>query len=193
LNTLRNIRNWLRWFLVFHKQVWLGLILRSKGIFCGYHIESDFRITTLQNVSIGTGVVVQRRSVFGLKPGATLRIGKGSRIGSDCVLAVQEKMELGDNVLIAARCFITDHNHEFRDRDRPVMGQGATPPKPISIGDNCWFGINVCILPGVKLGRNCVVGANSVVTRSFPDYSILVGTPAKAVSTAASGLPEDRP
>jgi acetyltransferase-like isoleucine patch superfamily enzyme len=169
----------------YYRMAWLGWILRCKGIFAGYYIEPSFRTSETANVSIQPGVVIQRRAVFSMKTGSVLKIGRNTRIGSDAVIAVQEKVDIGNHVLIAARCFISDQNHAFRDPSRPVMHQGVTTPNPVSIGDGSWLGINVCIMPGVNLGRNCVVGANSVVTKSYPDFSILAGAPAKPIGSVA--------
>jgi acetyltransferase-like isoleucine patch superfamily enzyme len=63
------------------------------------------------------------------------------------------------------------------------MHQGLTAPAPVRIGEGSWLGINVCILPGVTLGRNCVVAANSVVTRSVPDGGVVAGAPARLLRT----------
>ena len=100
------------------------------------------------------------------------------------VLSVAQQVTLGRSVLTAARCYISDHNHAFSDPRRPVLDQGMTPPQPVVIGDGSWLGINVCILAGVTLGRNCVVAANSVVTSSFPDYSVVGGATARLLRSA---------
>jgi acetyltransferase-like isoleucine patch superfamily enzyme len=186
LDLLSNVRFWCSRFAAFSTHVWLGRVLRCRGVFGGFYIESEFRTTTLRNITIRRGAVIQRRTVFAVKRGAVLSVGSKTRIGSDCVVAVQERVELGNNVLIAARCLIADHNHQFGDPASPVMTQGAAKVMPVFIGDDSWVGINVCILPGVQLGKHCVVGANSVVTRSFPDYTILAGAPAKAVGVVGT-------
>ena len=64
--------------------------------------------------------------------------------------------------------------------DRETQGE------PILIGDDCFIGCGAVILHGVKLGKNCIVGANSVVTKSFEDYSVIAGSPAKLLRTMAS-------
>jgi abequosyltransferase len=158
-----------------------GWYLTAKGFFCGYYLEPEFRASFISNISIGENVVIQRRGVFSLGQDAKIKIGESTRIGSDCVFAAKKSIVIGSNVLIAARLFITDHNHEFKEHAIPIMKQGYTEPRQVMIGDNCWIGISVSILPGVILGRGCVVGANSVVTKSFPDYSIIFGSPARRI------------
>lgn len=70
-------------------------------------------------------------------------------------------------------------SHEFKDLNTPINMQGAKPEEPIVIGDDCWIGTRVIILPGVHLGNKCIVAAGAVVTRSFPDKCIIGGVPAK--------------
>lgn len=83
---------------------------------------------------------------------------------------------IGKNFLFAPGVKLISANHDFNDRACSVKG------KPIYIGDNVWIGTNAIILPEVKLGNNCIVGAGSVVTKSFSDdNSIIVGNPAKLI------------
>jgi acetyltransferase-like isoleucine patch superfamily enzyme len=95
-------------------------------------------------------------------------------------------VKIGNNVLIASKVFISDINHGIYDgliQDspylKPVLRKLST--KPVTIGDNVWIGEGVCILPGVKIGNGCIIGALSVVTKSFPDNTIIVGNPAKTI------------
>ena len=166
-----------------------GAAFRVKHAFKGSYIDAGFSVEGAKNVFIDAGVVIHRRCEFTTRPGARLIIGAGTRVGSDGVIAVSREVRLGRNVLIAARCYIADYGHEFRDSTRPVMHQGATGAAPVAIGDGAWLGINVAILPGVTLGRNCVVGANSVVTQSVPDHTVVAGVPARVVKRLA--LPPD--
>jgi acetyltransferase-like isoleucine patch superfamily enzyme len=112
-------------------------------------------------------------------------VGAGTRIGAFAVISAVELIDIGEQVLIADRVFIADHNHEFSDALRPVIHQGFTRPRPVRIGAGTWIGINVCIMPGVVLGPRCVVGAGSVVTRSFPAGSVIGGVPARLIRQRA--------
>lgn len=82
---------------------------------------------------------------------------------------------IGEGTMIAPGTKIITANHSF-DNLNDFVCNG-----PIRIGKNCWIGVNCSILPGVSLGDNCVVGSGAVVTKSFPDNSIIAGVPAKII------------
>ena len=136
----------------------------------------------VKNISIGRRVYIQRSCTFSMGEKGRINIGAETRIGSDAILASQEKITIENNVLIAARVYIGDSNHCSVRKDIPIMYQGSTKPAEIYIGSGSWLGVNVSILPGVRLGRNCVVAANSLVTKSFPDGVIIAGIPARIMN-----------
>ena len=79
-------------------------------------------------------------------------------------------------------------NHNFSRTDIPMNQQGNSPARPIVIGDDVWIGANVIILPGVSIGKGCVIGAGSVVTKSVPEYSVVAGNPAKIIKNRKSDV-----
>jgi acetyltransferase-like isoleucine patch superfamily enzyme len=84
-------------------------------------------------------------------------------------------------VLLARNVQIADHAHAFDNIDVPIMEQGIDRIAQVTIGRGTWLGQNVVVLPGATIGQHCVVGANSVVNSSIPDYSVAVGAPARIV------------
>jgi acetyltransferase-like isoleucine patch superfamily enzyme len=106
-----------------------------------------------------------------------LRIGHGTQIGNYSHIICTRLIDIGEKVLIADRVFIADNSHEYRDADRPVLEQGLRQLPDVYIGDGSWIGENVSIV-GCRVGRHCVLGANSVVTRDIPDYCVAAGAPA---------------
>jgi acetyltransferase-like isoleucine patch superfamily enzyme len=177
----------LRWWRIFRRRRLGGALFRCRQMLHGVYIEPGLMLSQGGEVQLESGVVIQRGATISVRPGSKLAIGAGSRIGPDVVISVAQQVTLGRAVLTAARCYISDHNHEFSDPGRPVLEQGMTGPEPVVIGDGSWLGINVCILAGVSLGRNCVVAANSVVTSSFPDYSVIGGAPARLLRSTSPG------
>lgn len=114
----------------------------------------------------------------------TLFIGENCEFGDMTHIVAYEKVEIGNNVLIASKCFISDTSHgnyTGTDQDSPVTipNNRKLVTSPVKIGDRVWIGENVVILKGVSIGNGCIIGANSVVTKDVPDNCIVTGVPAK--------------
>lgn len=91
-------------------------------------------------------------------------------------------LKMGEKVLLSPNVYITDCDHEYRSLEVPVMDQGIVQKgQAVSIGDGSYIGINVVIVGNIRIGKHCVVGANSVVTKDVPDYCVAVGSPAKVI------------
>jgi acetyltransferase-like isoleucine patch superfamily enzyme len=112
---------------------------------------------------------------------ARVRIGGGTFLNRNVMLAAMELVEIGEHCMFANGCFVTDANHRFDDPALPVPWQGFTTKGPTRIGGNVWCGANVVITSGVTIGERCVIGANSVVTTDLPPFSIAAGAPAKVL------------
>ena len=85
-------------------------------------------------------------------------------------------------MFLSPNVYITDCDHEYRNVDIPVIDQGIVQKgQKVSIGDDSYVGINAVIVGNVKIGKHCVIGANSVVTKDVPDYCVAVGSPAKVI------------
>lgn len=112
---------------------------------------------------------------------ARIKIGQGTFLNLGVMIAAAELVELGAHCMFANGCFVTDADHRFDDPDKPVPWQGFTPEGPTRVGDNVWCGAHVVITGGVTVGERCVIGANSVVTRDIPPFSVAAGAPAKVL------------
>ena len=109
----------------------------------------------------------------------TLVIGNNSGIGANSIIGRGTK--IGDNVMMGPECYIYTRNHAFSRTDIPMREQGMQDFEPVTIGNDVWIGARVTILPGVKIGNGCIVGAGSVVTKNLPDYAIGGGNPARVL------------
>lgn len=110
-----------------------------------------------------------------------IEIGKDVWIGRHNILSCFNRIKLGNHVLLGPYVFIIDNEHYFEDVTTPISKQGSWSKGPIEIGDETWVGAYSKILGGVKIGKHCVIGAGSLVTRDIPDYSIAVGSPARVI------------
>lgn len=113
-----------------------------------------------------------------------IEIGQNCVIRDNVHISAIEGVFIGDNLLTGDNIYISDNNHgafnnevlECHPKNRPLETKG-----PVVIGNNVWIGNNVCILSGVRIGDKCVIGANSVVTKSIDSNSIAAGCPAKVI------------
>ena len=130
----------------------------------------------------GKNVNIEKGAVFS----ADMELGDNSGIGRDAELECG--ITIGDNVMMGPCVKMYVQNHNFSRTDIPMNQQGDSPVRPIVIGDDVWIGANVIILPGVSIGKGCVIGAGSVVTKSVPEYSVVAGTPAKIITKRNSDV-----
>ncbi|WP_306369223.1 acyltransferase [Nocardiopsis sp. CC223A] len=123
-----------------------------------------------------------------LGPGTVVRIGSGCAIGRGSHIVAHKSIDIGDHVYTGPYVYITDQNHSYANTEIPVGLQWPVDD-PVSIGAGTWIGANAVILPGVHLGRNCVVAAGTVVRPGvYPDHSVIAGIPGKVVRTYEAEL-----
>lgn len=125
----------------------------------------------------GKNVNIERRAFFGR--GNQLEIGDESGLGVNCV--VSNDIVIGKNVMMGPNCYILSRNHEFNRIDIPMIEQNYAPAKKTIIEDDVWIGRNVTLTPGRTLRRGTIVAIGSVMTKDFPEYSIIGGNPAKLI------------
>lgn len=121
------------------------------------------------------------RSTMSLKNlGVGVSIGNNVGIGGWLYLGGWGGISIGDDTIIGERLTVHSDKHLFEDESLLIRHQGVQA-EPVVVGKNCWIGSNVTILGGVTIGDRCVIGAGSVVTKSFSPGSLLVGNPARCV------------
>lgn len=108
-------------------------------------------------------------------------IGNNVSIGQNFhITATDEELIIGDNTTISGNVFITNIDHSYVEIDCHILNQPYIK-RTTKIGENCFIGYGAAIQAGTILGKQCVVGTNAVVRGEFPDYSVIVGVPAKVV------------
>jgi len=140
----------------------------------------------LKGVVLGDNVVIGRRAWLDISKytqGGQIFIGDGTQIGRNVVISACKRITIGKNCLISYNVSLMDHDHNVLNPNIPPLEGGITEGKEIVIVDECFIGAHSFILKGVRLGKHCVVGANSVVTKSFPAYSVIAGNPARLIRT----------
>lgn len=155
-----------------------------------------FPHTTIMNeryIRIGSGTMIGPDVALsaGMVPGQecltdpVVTIGDRCLIGRGTGIVGHLSITIGDDVWTGHHVYITDQNHGYDDPDLPISQQ-VQPERPVSIGSGSWLGHGAVVLPGAQIGRNVVIGANSVVTGSIPDHSVAVGAPARVIRSATA-------
>ena len=147
--------------------------------------------TTIKNINylrIGKGVTISDNSRWimvdnfkGRHYDCSVTIGNGVFVGHNFTLLSVAPININNHVLIASNVMITSENHGMNPELCKSYASLPLEGKPVEIGEGCWLGEKVIVLPGVTLGERCVVAAGAVVTKSFPSYTLLAGVPAKAI------------
>jgi acetyltransferase-like isoleucine patch superfamily enzyme len=173
-------------------------ILGSIGSSC--LIEEDVRLQIPRRISLGNRVFIGQHSYL---DGQTsfVRLGDDVHLARLCTLRAGERgitvhdgagintrsfvdgnggVEIGRNTLLSPGVQVLSGNHVFSDPHTPIRFQGTAYGK-VTIGEDCWLGTNVVVLPGVTIGRGAVVGACAVVTKDVPELGLAMGVPAKLV------------
>jgi acetyltransferase-like isoleucine patch superfamily enzyme len=152
------------------------------GFFIRYPVEGEL-LEALDSgrLRIGNETLLEPGCWLTLGPEARIEIGAGCFLNRGVMLAAVERIEIGDHVMFANHCFVGDSDHAYDDRSRPITHQGFVPRGPVTIGSNCWFGVNCVVTGGVRIGERAVIGANSVITEDIPAGVIAAGIPARVI------------
>jgi len=150
-------------------------ILLPRKIINGKYMEVGDRLFIGRH-SIINIVDIYEHQVFSPQ----LIIGTDVYIGGYAQIHCAEKIIIGDGCVFSEHVYISDISHGFDPNAGLILKQDITR-NPVNIGSNTFIGFGSSILPGVTLGSHCIVGTNSVVTKSFPDFSMLAGSPAKII------------
>lgn len=110
-----------------------------------------------------------------------IKIGNNCNIGQRVSLLAGGNITIGDNVIMASDILITSENHSIDPESEIFYMDQPLKCSDVEIKEGTWIGEKVCIMPGITIGKKCVIGAGSIVTKSIPDYCIAVGNPARII------------
>lgn len=126
---------------------------------------------------VGENTIIE--SNFWCDYGYNICVGENFYMNHNCVILDGAKVEFGENVFVGPNCGFYTAGHPI---DVNLRNQGLECAKPIKVGSNVWFGGNVVVLPGVKIGDNVTIGAGSVVTKDIPSNTIAYGNPCRVIN-----------
>jgi acetyltransferase-like isoleucine patch superfamily enzyme len=151
------------------------------------HIERRGEVRFGRFVWIGDGTKI--RCHEGL-----VEIGAKSVLGQECTISAYQRVRIGEQCVIADRSMFIDFDHGIVEVERPIRLQGIYK-RDVEVGNNVWIGYGACILRGVHVGDNSVIGTNAVVTKDVPANAVVGGIPARIIRMreAPEHLHWDRP
>lgn len=166
------------------------ILYRMRGIRLGEgsSLQSPYKIMLPQFLSIGKETCIRPNSYIlaleeyaGIEYRPHIMIGNNVYIGRYAYICAVDMINIDDGCVLSEYVYITDNVHGLHPDRGPIMEQHLESKGPVQIGHNSFLGYRATIMPGVTLGEHCVVGANAVVTRSFPAFSMVAGCPARLI------------
>ncbi len=163
---------------------------RSRGT--GVDIDHRAVVDGAKYIELAEDVFVQRGAwlvvplfdIPSVEDRAYLTVGRGTRIGPNCLISAANRVEIEEHVLIAPNVYVSDHSHAYDDIHWPISYQGIVSRGTIKIESGAWLGMNAIIHAGngeLTIGRNSVVAGNSFVRHSVEPYTVVTGNPARPV------------
>lgn len=176
------------------KRIITRLLFGNKYALRIKYIGKDSKVGLLYNFLNGKYITIGSKSVIGrysklqcfdnfnghiYHPSIT--IGNNCLLGQNITIWSADEVKIEDNVTIAGYCTLINENHGIDVESELTFLHQTLTSAPIKIGEGTWIGERCIILPGVEIGKKCVVGSGSIVTKSIPDYSMVVGNPARII------------
>jgi acetyltransferase-like isoleucine patch superfamily enzyme len=151
---------------------------RTDGlVFFGRRLE--MQISPRGRVEFGRFVWIGDRTKIRCHEGI-VEIGAKTVMGQECTISAYQRVRIGEQCVIADRAMFIDFDHGVVEVERPIRLQGIYK-RDVVVGSNVWSGYGACILRGVRVGDNSIVGTNSVVTRDVPANAVVAGIPARVI------------
>jgi acetyltransferase-like isoleucine patch superfamily enzyme len=177
-------RGMLRWAYVPLIVRWFWLKLRWRG-----RLQTDGLCFVCRGVKfeIGPDATVSLGRWSWLGQGCKVRahegqvsIGAKSVLGQECTISSYQHVSIGRECIVADRVMMIDFDHGVVEVERPIREQGIYK-RDVRVGHNVWIGYGACVLRGVTVGNNCVIGTYAVVNKDVPDDAVVAGIPARVL------------
>ncbi len=156
---------WTHWRLYFKTTMTALATKKFRRFGAGAEFRPGAYAVTCSKIALGKRVVIR----------------PGTMLFADPRTSGSGEIVIEDDVMLGSGVHIYVANHRFDDTSKPIIDQGHMHSKGVIIRKGCWIGANVILLAGVEIGENSVIGAGSVVTKSFPASVLAVGNPAKII------------
>ncbi|HTR76251.1 MAG TPA: acyltransferase [Solirubrobacterales bacterium] len=164
--------SWRRWLTA------AGRRWRTDGfVFFGRGLELE--VSRRGRVSFGRFVWIGDRTKIRCHEGE-VEIGAKTVMGQECTISAYQRVRIGEQCVIADRAMFIDFDHGVVETERPIRLQGIYK-RDVEVGSNVWIGYGACVLRGVRVGDNAVIGTNSVVTKDVPANAVVGGIPARVL------------
>jgi acetyltransferase-like isoleucine patch superfamily enzyme len=158
----------------------------AKGRGLSIHAPCIISRKTARQIHLGSRVIIRKDVWLNVvsegDDTVKIIIEDNTLIGARNVISARNSIHIERDVMMATSVLIQDHHHAYEDVDIPIRDQGVTPGGRIRIEQGCWIGKGaaiVCNEGDLVIGRNCVIGANALVTKSVPPNSVIVGNPGR--------------
>jgi acetyltransferase-like isoleucine patch superfamily enzyme len=148
-----------------------GMLFLGRGL--ELEVGGKGRIEFGRFVWIGDGTKIRCHE-------GRVEIGSKTVMGQECTISAYQRVRIGEQCVIADRAMFIDFDHGVVEVERPIRQQGIYK-RDVEVGSNVWIGYGACILRGVSVGDNSIVGTNSVVTRDVPANAVVAGIPARII------------
>jgi len=148
-----------------------GLVFFGRGL--------ELEIAPRGRLELGRFVWLGDRTKVRCHEGV-VEIGAKTVIGQECTISAYQRVRIGEQCVIADRAMFIDFDHGVVEAERPIRLQGIYK-RDVVVGSNVWIGYGACVLRGVQVGDNAIVGTNSVVTKDVPANAVVAGIPARVI------------
>lgn len=143
-----------------------------------YHIQAYiyiliYKIIYARRLQIGKSTTFRKGFTLIIEDKGKVQIGSNCFFNNYCSIASIDRIKIGNDCLLGENVKVYDHNHRYKNIQRPIKEQGYSS-SPIIIGNHCWIGSNVTILKGVTIGDNAVIGAGCVIHMDVPGNTVVI-------------------